>query len=144
MTRDISGQIWRQVRDTWDTNPIQTGDTWDIPPRRDVPCPELGHVPSWSGSERIDALVHLCITCAEHLCRWMGGKKDRPDEPPHEREPARRVGLAHAFRLAIRSLTNEFVIRDSANASNRDKHLAAPSNDSLTAVGYCSVLRGAP
>ena len=35
--------------------------------------------------------------------------------------------------------TNGFVIRDSANASNRDKHLAEPSNDSLTAVCSCSV-----
>jgi hypothetical protein len=36
-------------------------------------------------------------------------------------------------------MTNEFMIRDSFILSNRDKHLAEPSNGSLTPVGFCSV-----
>jgi hypothetical protein len=83
------------------------------------------------GNPSYASLVSLDLASREAKCR------------PHAQTSARRVGLTHAFRLAIRNLTNEFVIRDSAKASNRDKHLAAPSNHSLTAVGFCSVLRGA-
>jgi hypothetical protein len=39
MTGDNWGQIWGQIGDTGDIDPIPTGDTGDNPPRRDVPCP---------------------------------------------------------------------------------------------------------
>lgn len=49
---------------------------------------------------------------------------------------ARRVGsaakLAAVRASRISNMTNEFMIRDSAKASNSDGHLAAPSNGFLT------------
>lgn len=65
------------------------------------------------------------------------------NQRPHARTSARLVGLANASRLAVLILTNEFLIRDSAKESSGDRHLAVPSNGSLTAIGSCSVLRGA-
>jgi hypothetical protein len=79
--------------------------------------------------------VHLCST----QCRPCAFDPERDDSPAHEQTPARRVGIAHAFRVAIRETTNEFVIRNSAKESNSDGHLRAPSNDSLTAAGSYSV-----
>lgn len=97
--------------------------------------------------QSIGAFVHICAAFVQSICaegfpalghlETLDGRTE--ETPAHAQTLARPVGIAHAFRLAIRSLTNGFVIRDSAKASNRDKHLAAPSNHSLTAVGACSV-----
>ncbi len=57
---------------------------------------------------------------------------------PHAPSPRSPVGIARAPG-ADRATTNRFVIRDSARLSNSDRHLAAPSNDSLMAGGFCSV-----
>jgi hypothetical protein len=103
--------------------------------------------------------VHLCSTSSDlvHLTpgeKTARGKNEKTDDA-HARTHARLVGLTIHARdslsaasrirdaLAFRGATNEFVIRGSSNACNRDKHLAAPSNDSLTAVGSCSVLGAA-
>lgn len=40
--------------------------------------------------------------------------------------------------VARSSMTNGFMIRDSARLSNSDEHLVAPSNGNLTAAGCCS------
>ncbi len=62
---------------------------------------------------------------------------------PTRAKPPRAVRDARKSRVFNFStdvyMTNEFVIRDSTNFSNDDKHLASPSNDSLTPVGSCSV-----
>lgn len=65
--------------------------------------------------------------------------KRRRWRPAQERRLARPVGTAHASRLAIPSPTNEFLIRDSVKVSSSDKHLATPSNHSLTAFGSRSM-----
>lgn len=91
-------------------------------------------------------LLRVCICAAPDadLGHVAGNAEVTHGSWPHARTSARPVGIAHAFRLAIREATNEFVIRDSAKESNSDKHLAAPSNHSLTAVGSCSAPKETP
>lgn len=85
--------------------------------------------------------VHMCSTgCRPCAADQRAGLRKRPSPYAHARTSARRVGNAQTDRVAILSQTNEFLIRDSAKESNSDRHLATPSNHSLTAVGSCSVL----
>jgi hypothetical protein len=78
------------------------------------------------------ALSFLCARVLENIAADPSPPVTRPASAFSLRADPAALARGRSQPCAM---TNEFVIRDSAKASSSDRHLAAPSNEFLTAAG---------